>query len=69
MPYYIPGVKAVAINGLPIPAEVFRADGGILRIDDELVLYSNFDAGAGKFTGCERAVSGPPRGRTSTARS
>ena len=58
MPYYVPAIRAVAINGLPIPDEVFRSDGGLIRIDDELILYSSFDPSSGTFSGCVRGRFG-----------
>lgn len=56
MNYYDPAVRAYILNGLPIAPEVYRADGGMIRIDDELILYSSFDAGTGEFKGCVRGV-------------
>lgn len=54
MPYYDPNIRGTIIQGLPIPAEVFRADGGVVRIDEELILYSGVDTEAGQLTGCLR---------------
>jgi hypothetical protein len=57
-PYYDLGSRSVIVSGLPIPAEVFRSDGGIVRIDDELILYTSVDAAAGRITGCIRGRFG-----------
>lgn len=56
MPWYDPNLRAVNVQGLPIPDEVFRPDGGVIRIDDELIMYSSWDAGAGTISGCLRGV-------------
>jgi hypothetical protein len=45
-------------NGLPIDANTFPPDGGVLKIDEELILYQQFDATSGKFTGCKRGAFG-----------
>jgi len=45
-------------NGLPIDSKTFPDDGGVLKIDDELILYKDFDTASGKFTGCKRGAFG-----------
>ncbi|MCE9634156.1 MAG: LamG domain-containing protein [Planctomycetes bacterium] len=60
MPFYDPNIRGIVQQGLPIPAEVFRADGGIVRIDEELILYSSIDTEAGTLQGCVRGRFGTP---------
>ncbi len=58
MIYFIAASNAFAPNGLPIDQRLFPTDGGIIRIDDELILFSDFDASRGLFTGCQRGTFG-----------
>jgi hypothetical protein len=44
--------------GIPIDANTYAKDGGVLLIDDEIVLYEEFDANTGKFTNCVRGAMG-----------
>jgi len=41
-----------------IQAQGIRTSGGILRIDDEIIGYSEFDTGSQCFTNCERGAFG-----------
>ncbi len=50
--------QVILAYGVPIHADTYPADGGILRIDDELIQYGEFDAGDGKFSQCVRGVMG-----------
>jgi hypothetical protein len=45
-------------SGLPIDPNTFADDGGVLKVDDELILYEQFDTASGKFTGCKRGAFG-----------
>jgi hypothetical protein len=38
--------------------DLFATDGGIVRIDEELIYFEDFDDHEGKFTGCLRGVFG-----------
>lgn len=42
--------------GLPIDANTYSSAGGVIKIDDELILFQQFDASSGKFTGCKRGA-------------
>ena len=42
--------------GTPVHPDTYSVDGGVILIDDELILYEEFDAGSGKFTGCIRGA-------------
>jgi hypothetical protein len=42
--------------GIPVHPDTYSVDGGVLQIDDELILYEEFDAGNGKFRGCTRGA-------------
>lgn len=44
--------------GTPIDANTFAPDGGVVMIDDELILYEQIDASTGKFTNCVRGAFG-----------
>jgi len=45
-------------TGLAIDANTYADDGGVLKIDEELILYQQFDTSSGKFTGCKRGAFG-----------
>src|SRR5262249_39547139 len=42
--------------GIPVDANTYSKDGGVIQIGDELILYDEFDASNGKFTGCVRGA-------------
>lgn len=44
--------------GTPVDPDTYSKDGGIIKIDDELILFEEFDAGQGKFTNCVRGAFG-----------
>lgn len=54
MPFYEPATRTYVRGGLPVASEVFRADGGCVKIDDELILYSSWDPASGALGGCLR---------------
>ncbi len=56
--YWIPSSRSISVRGLGIPTEVFRADGGLVRIGDELIFYSEVDTANGQLIGCQRGVLG-----------
>lgn len=56
--YWDDGNRLLVLNGLPIDADVFPEDGGLLRIDEELIFYSEFDPSNGRFSGCRRGCFG-----------
>jgi hypothetical protein len=42
--------------GTPVSADTYATDGGVLLIDDELIMYDEFDAANGRFSGCIRGA-------------
>jgi hypothetical protein len=42
--------------GIPVNPDTYASDGGVIQIDDELILFEEFDASNGKFTGCIRGA-------------
>ncbi len=58
MPFYDPPSGTTILAGLPIDEDLFPDDGGVIRIEDELILYSEFDPDAGTFSGCLRGAFG-----------
>lgn len=44
--------------GTPVDPDTYSKDGGIIKIDDELILFEEFDSGQGKFTNCVRGAFG-----------
>jgi hypothetical protein len=45
-------------SGLGVDPNTFADDGGVIKIDDELILYEQFDPASGKFTNCRRGAFG-----------
>lgn len=56
--YYEPSNRLLVLNGLPIHEDVFPSDGGVIRIDEELILYTEIDLSNGKIKGCRRGCFG-----------
>jgi hypothetical protein len=50
--------QVLLANGLPIDGNTFAAHGGVIKIDDELILYADFDTDRGHFSGCRRGAFG-----------
>ncbi len=57
-PYFDEVQLATIVNGLPIDENLYDDDGGVIRIDDELIIYSEFDPNNGLFSGCVRGSFG-----------
>ncbi len=56
MAWFDDTLQATVYSGLPIDDRLFPTDGGVLRVDDELILYSSFDPEQGLFEGCVRGT-------------
>ena len=57
-PFFDVGAGRLVFQGLPIEEDLFDSDGGIIRIDDEIILYGDFDPGTGVFSDCVRGAFG-----------
>lgn len=56
--FYDESKNAVEVEGIPIDEAVFPADGGVVQIEDEIILYSELDLDDGVFKDCIRGAFG-----------
>ena len=56
MPVLDASGQVLDTDGIPIHVDTYSTDGGVVLIDDELIMYDEFDPETGRFSGCIRGA-------------